>query len=258
MLGLALEGGAARGAYHIGVVKALMENGYEFDGFVGTSIGAINAAMLAQGDMDVALEVWRNITMEQIFDVEEQHILDVIEHGELWFNKEYHGKLRRAALKVIKGGGVDTAKIEALLSKYIDERKLRDSGKDFGLVTVAANRLKPYELMLDDIPQGELVDFVMASASIPGFRPKVIDEKKFLDGGIYNNCPVNLLLRNGYDRIIAIRTMAPGIVRKLDSEENVTVISPSVNLGNIMLFTQKNCEAGMAAGYNDGLRAQVL
>ena len=63
MRGLALEGGGAKGAYHIGVMKALTEKSYVFDGFVGTSIGAINAAMLAQSDFDAALDLWMSISI---------------------------------------------------------------------------------------------------------------------------------------------------------------------------------------------------
>ena len=79
MRGLALEGGGARGAYQIGVVKALIENGYEFDGFVGTSIGAINAAILAQGDFDKALGLWTDISIEKIFDEDEQPLLQMVD-----------------------------------------------------------------------------------------------------------------------------------------------------------------------------------
>jgi NTE family protein len=75
MRGLVLEGGGARGAYQIGVVKALFEHGLDFDGYVGTSIGSINAAMLAQGDFDKALELWKSISMEQIFYEDELPIL---------------------------------------------------------------------------------------------------------------------------------------------------------------------------------------
>ena len=49
MLGLALEGGGAKGAYEIGAYRALTELGYHFDVICGVSIGAINAALLAQG-----------------------------------------------------------------------------------------------------------------------------------------------------------------------------------------------------------------
>ena len=44
MIGLVLEGGGAKGAYHIGAYRALSELGIQIDGVVGTSIGAINAA----------------------------------------------------------------------------------------------------------------------------------------------------------------------------------------------------------------------
>lgn len=53
MKGLALEGGGVKGAYHIGVMTALREMGLaDFDGYVGTSIGAINAAMFCAGDWE--------------------------------------------------------------------------------------------------------------------------------------------------------------------------------------------------------------
>lgn len=53
MLGLVLEGGGARGAFQIGAFQALNEKGFRFDGIVGTSIGAINGALLAQGDFEL-------------------------------------------------------------------------------------------------------------------------------------------------------------------------------------------------------------
>ncbi|MGN1096989.1 MAG: patatin-like phospholipase family protein [Christensenellales bacterium] len=55
-IGLALEGGGAKGAYHVGVVTALYESGYSFDAVVGTSIGALNAAILAQDGLEVLKE----------------------------------------------------------------------------------------------------------------------------------------------------------------------------------------------------------
>lgn len=255
MLGLALEGGGAKGAYHIGVMKAYLENGYVFDGFVGTSIGAINAAMLAQDDFDKALELWMNISMEQLFDVDEQYILQLANLGELRLDRNMPSNIKKAVAKIIGGRGVNTAKMKALLESYIDEEKIRKSGKDFGLVTVSVNELKPYELMLEDIPPGGLVHYVMASASFPGFQPETIEEKMFLDGGLYNNCPVNLLTERGYGKIIAVRTSAPRIPRKTDGSAEITFITPSESLGNTLLFTQKSSEANIRLGYYDGLRS---
>ena len=253
MRGLALEGGGARGAYHIGVVKAYMESGYEFDGFVGSSVGAINAAMLAQGDFDKALELWENISMEQVFDADAQcifHCMDVFEFRQI---KKTLSKMWKALARIIRGRGVNTSKIRSFIESYIDEDKIRRSGKDFGLVTVSVDGLKPYELMLDDIPQGKLVDYIMASASFPGFRPETIEGKRFIDGAFYNSCPVNLLIGKGYKKIIAVRTNAPGVFRKIDGEANVMTITPSKNLGNMMSFSHDHSEANIGLGYLDGL-----
>ena len=67
--GLALEGGGARGAYQIGAYKALVENGFKFDAIVGTSIGAINAAIICQGGIELLEELWNKID-STIFDID--------------------------------------------------------------------------------------------------------------------------------------------------------------------------------------------
>ena len=69
---LVLNGGGSRGAYEIGAWQALDELGVRFDGVYGTSIGALNAALFAQGDLDGAVELWSNITVSQIMAVEDE------------------------------------------------------------------------------------------------------------------------------------------------------------------------------------------
>ncbi|MCL2034204.1 MAG: patatin-like phospholipase family protein [Oscillospiraceae bacterium] len=254
MRGLALEGGGARGAYHIGVVKALMEHGYEFDGFVGTSIGAINAAILAQGDFQRALDLWTGISIEKIFDEDERPLLQLIDAKSLKADLDLVSSSKRKALKkIIDGRGISTDKMQKILDEIIDEDKIRSSGKDYGLVTISLSERKPYELMLEDIPYGQFFNYVMASASFPGFKPELIEEKKFLDGAFYDNCPYHLLIQKGYDEVIAIRTNARGVFKKVD-DEKVKVIVPRDDLGSIMLFMPDNCAEKIKLGYHDGLR----
>jgi len=253
MRGLALEAGGARGAYHIGAVRAFLEHGFEFDGFVGTSIGAINAAMFAQGDFEKAWELWETISVEQVFDVDVQHIFYLSNLRNLRSDKDALSDIVNAFAMIVKGRGVNTSKIKAFLESYIDEDKVRGSGKDFGLVTVSIDERRPYELMLDDIPEGFLVDYIMASASLPGFQAKAIGERRFIDGALYNSCPVNLLSERGYDEIVAVRTYAPGFFRRIDCSSNVTVVAPSGNLGNILSFSRSNSESCIRLGYQDGL-----
>ncbi|MCL2405176.1 MAG: patatin-like phospholipase family protein [Defluviitaleaceae bacterium] len=253
--GLALEGGGAKGAYHIGVVKAFVEKGYDFDGYVGTSIGAVNAAKLAQGEFDKALELWMNISPDQIFMTEEQPLLQLADIKSMSLNAELVSGVRGALSRVIGSKGVSTERMQEFLHKHIDEDKVRVSGKDFGLVTLSLSERKPYELMLDDIPYGKLINYIMASASFPGFSAVTIDGKKYIDGGFYNNCPVNLLDKLGYDEIIAIRVGAPGVVnRKINTMKNVKLISPSESLGRLMQFSPDSSAASIRLGYFDGLR----
>ena len=253
MRGLVLEGGGARGAYQIGVVKALYEKGYRFDGFVGTSIGSINAAMLAQDDFDKALELWMNISMEQVFLEDDLPILKLADIKDIKPKLKHLLKEGRNILaKIVHNRGIHTERMKSLLGKYIDEEKIRKSGKDYGLVAFSVSERKAYELMLDEIPNGQLVNYIMASSSVPGFHLETIEGNTFIDGGVYNNCPSNLLIERGYDEIIAVRITKIHSLHWTD-DFKVKTISPSKDLGNILLFTPENCAAKIELGYNDGL-----
>ena len=253
--GFAFEGGGARGAYHIGIAKAFFEKGYEFDGFVGTSIGAINAAMLAQGDFEKALELWQNISPDNIFMDEDKPLLQLADLKDVELNADFISEIKDALSKVIGSKGIRTEKMFDFLNQYIDENKLRASGKDFGLVTISLTELKPYQLMLADIPQGKLVEYLMASASLPVFSAVIIDGEKFLDGSFYNNCPVNLLDSQGYDEIIAVRVGSRGLgFSKIDKMKNVKLISAKEDLGRMMLFSANVSAVNIKYGYFDGMR----
>ena len=68
---LVLSGGGSRGAYECGAWQALRELNIRLDAVYGTSIGAINAALVAQGDLDVAVKLWETIRLNQIVSTEE-------------------------------------------------------------------------------------------------------------------------------------------------------------------------------------------
>ena len=68
---LVLSGGGSRGAYECGAWQALRELNIRLDGVYGTSIGALNAALVAQDDFEAALDLWNNISIRQIVAVDE-------------------------------------------------------------------------------------------------------------------------------------------------------------------------------------------
>lgn len=249
MIGVALEGGGALGAYHIGAIKALNQHGCKFDGYVGTSIGAINAAVLAQGDFDALEAQWRDISTEQLFSEPIARLLSLSEHPLISGPGIDLPKFIQAVRR-----GVDTTKMKAFIRALLDEDKLRSSGVDFGLVTVRLSGLRPREMWLSDIPYGQLVEWIMASASFPGFQPEVIEGETYVDGGLRNNCPINLLTDRGYERVYAIRTFGPGLFHMPQTSAEVTLIAPTKRLGNVMLFEGEQSRRNMMLGYLDARR----
>ena len=76
--GLALEGGGAKGAYQIGAWKALREAGIRFSAVSGTSVGALNGAMIVMDDLQKAEDVWNNIHFSQVMDVDDEEMRRLI------------------------------------------------------------------------------------------------------------------------------------------------------------------------------------
>lgn len=252
MLGLALEGGGAKGAYHMGAVKAYREEGYVFDGVAGTSIGAINGAMIAQGDFDAAYRMWENMDNSLLFDIEEMQMEKILNRHFDWDSLSF---LKDRIRAIIENRGLDTSKIRGILNQIIDEEKLRQSKVDLGIVTVSLSDLEPVELFKEDIPQGKLVDYIMASANVPIFKIEPIDGKYFIDGAFYDNCPINLLVRKGYKDIIAVRTLGLGLHRKVEDEGvNLTTLIPSENLGTVLNFDNSVIQVNLKMGYFDAMR----
>lgn len=253
MKGLVLEGGGAKGSFHVGVLKALFERGYEFQGVAGTSIGAINGALVAQGDFDKLYDLWYTATPSLLFDFDENMVDRILEKN---LDKSVYKYIFQTARAVMSSKGVSLDKAKELLDKLVDEKKLRDSSIDFCLVTVEQeDDWKPLELFKKDIPQGEIKDYILTSAYLPIFNRARVGGKMFMDGGMYDNCPVNPLIHNGFDEIIAIRTGARMPSQKvIDRSVKVSYIDPSEPLGKLLDFRTDKIRYNIQLGYYDGLR----
>ncbi|KAB3531153.1 patatin-like phospholipase family protein [Alkaliphilus serpentinus] len=252
MLGLTLEGGGAKGAYHIGAWRAFRELGIEFDGITGTSVGALNGALMIQDDFDTAWDIWYNINPGDVMKVDEKTI-ELI--GEYQITTEHLNILYDEFKRVIKGSGIDITPLELMIKRNLKEDKLRSSKKDFGFVTVCLTDRKPLEIFKEDVPYGKMAEYLMASANLPIFKGKKIEGKSFLDGGFYDNLPMEMLYRRGYKKIIAVRVMAMGRVRRLkyDDLEIINII-PNRKLGLMLEFTKERSRTNMALGYLDTMK----
>lgn len=253
MRGLALEGGGAKGAYQAGAIKALNKRGIKFDGVAGTSIGAINAACYASGNFEAMYRVWLTADCEKLFGFETK-IVDAFDNREI--TKDNVKKGLEAIIKIIKNRGIDITNIRKILEKNINEKKLRNSKVDFGLITVRIKDLKPIKITKKDIPEGKLIDYIIASAYLPCFKfQRIIDDNFYFDGGIYNNCPIDMFIENGYDEIYVIKAWE-GVKVKYTKKPGVKVIviGSKEKLGSILSFSPRHAKRKMNLGYYDTIK----
>ncbi|MBU5336529.1 patatin-like phospholipase family protein [Intestinibacter bartlettii] len=255
MKGLVLEGGGTKGAYQLGAYKALKELGIEFDGIVGTSIGALNAAFLVQGDFETMQDIWLNRDYRSFMDIEEDFY-------EKYKNVEFKAKDINVVINLMnkarKNEGIDITPLKNLLKENIDEEKIRKSSKDFGLVTVYLDKkIVPQHLMKEDIPEGKLVDYLIASSSLPIFQLEKFEDKRYLDGFLSDNTPVGLLANKGYDDIIVIRLsndVAGDKNLQKYADLKLTVIKPSMVLGGSLNKDKDHMEKLAKLGYMDTMK----
>ena len=260
---LVLAGGGAKGAYEIGAWKALRELNIKINAVCGASVGALNAAIIAQDDYELGVKIWSEMTIDKVVDVPD----GMLKAGRPKFSLKNLSRIGDMHLN-IKNLGLDPAPLHNLLKSEIKEDKIRRSGIDLGIVTVKIDNFSPCEIFLDDMPFGTLPDYLLASASFPAFKRAEINGKQFADGGMYDNIPHAMMKNRGYRRIIIIDISGLGANKKPDIiGTDTTYIKNTVPLGKILDFNPDNALKAIDAGYldtmkvfekNDGIKYFIL
>lgn len=249
--GLILAGGGAKGAYQMGAWQAMRELRINFCAVAGVSIGAVNGALIAADDFDAALKLWNNVTIEKGVRLN----TELKDPENLFSHKNYTALLK----ELIKNGGIDASPMKEYLGEFIDEKAVRQSNIPFGLVTYQLSGLKPLEIFADEIPQGELIDYILASAKFPGVSNIGPEGEWFLDGGAYDNAPVSMLRKRGLNRLIVVDISSiKGYAHRMDiSCSQVIYIRPYdiEDLGASFDFDEDLIEKRIKLGYFDTRKA---
>ncbi len=122
-------------------------------------------------------------------------------------------------------------------------------------MTFEVKRRKGRELYKERIPEGQMMDYIMASAAYPGLKRPEIDGKTFLDGGLYDNVPVKMLLRRHPDNIVVVNIGDTELPADLDPSLNLYYIRPQDSLGKAFAFCPETAESKMEMGWYDTRRA---
>ena len=249
--GLVLEGGGAKGAYQIGAWKALKEANIRIKGIAGTSVGALNGALICMGDLEKAESLWENISYSQIMSVDDKIMEDIFKQK----------KISRDALKdmmdYISDGGVDITPLKELIAECVDEEKIQNSPIDLYIHTFSVDEMRELNVDLKEIEPELIKDFLLASSYIfPIFKSEKLHGKTYIDGGAINNVPVDTLIEKEYKDIIIVRIFGIGREKKVKIPEDTTIytIAPTVSLGSILDFNPKKSKMHLKRGYFDTMR----
>ena len=241
MRAIVLSGGGSKGSYQIGVWKALRKLNIKYDIVTGTSVGALNGALMTQNSYFKAKRLWNNLTMKKIFkDIDETDSLKVYKT----YSKNF-----------LINKGTDVKGLEEIIDDLFNPNRFYNSKINFGLITFNSTTKKPTIIEKKDIPKNKLLDYLIASsACYPVISKKEIDGNKYIDGGYYDNLPINFASKLGADEIIAVDLHAPGIKRITKKNVKVIKISPNNKLSNFMIFDKYESRRNMKYGYNDTMK----
>lgn len=211
-IGLVLSGGGARGAAHVGVIRALEEMRIPVDAVAGTSMGAVVGGLYAAGLSGTEIEqAFRALDWQEL-------LRDRAPRRELVFRRKQddRGILAKGSLGVERGGGVvlPLGLVQGQkITQALRAATLRVADvEDFDRLPI------PFRALATDLETGEpvvlrsgdLATVLRASMSAPGLlAPVEIGGRMLVDGGLVDNLPVSLAREMGVDVLIAVDVSFP-------------------------------------------------
>ena len=240
--GLVLAGGGGKGAYQTGVFRALAEK--KVDDYItavsGASVGALNLALFAMKDINVAENVWKNISPEKFLDIEP----DMIDMKE--------GFMSREGLLQIISDYIDLDMVSTSdMSLYAATTEYDENGMGDG---------KSRYFSLNYRSRKEITDILLASSALPAiYEPVCIDGKIHRDGGLRDNLPVAPLYAEGIRHFIVVG-LSVGTQINYDRFEDAefVFIKPKYSIGEFvdgtLDFTAEGAKKRMEIGYIDAIR----
>lgn len=261
-IGLVFTGGGGKGAYQIGVWKALKEFGVDksISAISGTSVGALNAALFVQGDYKKAEELWLNISHDQILTINHDLILNRITNS-LGFRLE--NIIKPYINKLVGHGWFTRDGLRSLIKKNIDLSGVSNSDIPFFATCFKAQDLSAKYFEINHLEPETIIKVLLASSALPFiFDSEVIDGVGYFDGGIplpkADNIPIKPLYDIGCDLIIVVHLKRTDIINHHQfNKAKIIEIFPSEYQGGLFKgtldFSSTGSNLRINQGYNDTL-----
>jgi NTE family protein len=240
---LVMSGGGVKGAYQLGVLrKWLLEDRIEYDVYSGVSVGALNAAVLAQVPYGDPVASYNKLAA----------IWDDVDNSNIRKDWKFFGKL--AALW--KGHVYNSEPLQEWVQRDVDAEALRTSGKKL-LVGATSLDTGEYKVAREDTP--DIWKWVYSSAAFPlFFEEGLMDSNLWVDGGVRNVTPLSEVIRLGVDEIDVILAANPHQTRPWDPKGKaiwqkafriLDIVMTEITLTDLHAVGLKNDLARLGAGY---------
>lgn len=251
-IGLVLSGGGGKGPYEIGVWRAMEQLGLAKDivAVSGTSVGALNAALFAQGDLAKAEKAWMSMSPSDILHIDLEHILKYLIKRGLKPSPAFIVTITQITMH-----GIFSRKgLLRIIQDYLDEDIIKQKGMPCYVCATRLPLFKTEYFSLQDYPQETIEDILLASSAIPAIFPtQDVDGKSYLDGFIKDNTPIKPVADEGCNIIIAVMLSRSDLL-PVDDFPNCKIIPiyPQKSTGLALNFN--NAEEKMQNGYDDAMR----
>lgn len=243
-VGLVFAGGGGRGAYEIGAWKALKKLGIDKHvvAVSGTSIGALNAALFIQGDLDVAEDVWNNISVQKILPMDSLEFFFKARMLSLGIRTLTF--VKKHVPKLLEQGKLSRDGVLEILNKHIYIEKIQESKIPCYVCCTEVPCLKSKYFNIQDYNEETIKSILLASSAIPSiFECEELETRKYLDGGLMDNVPVQPVYGAGCNIIFIIhlsknervdRRMFPNakIIEIVPTEIDESVVDGTLNFAN--------------------------
>lgn len=249
---LILAGGGGKGAYEIGVWKAMRELGTDkkIRAVSGASVGGLNGALFVQGDYDRAERIWLTLTAEKILSPGKAALMEelkaVVEKGPVMDIES-----------MVKEGIFSRDGLVQIIRQELDVNKI--AGRQIPCYLACYNvteNLMDY-INLTGMKQNDMETILLATSALPGiFGPVRFGKSLYLDGGLKDNVPVRPLYNAGYRDFLVVHLSQRSVVDETGFPgASMIQIIPSQDQGDFVTgtldFSAEGARRRMEQGYYD-------
>lgn len=255
-VGLVLAGGGSRGAYQIGVWKALTELGIDkhIQVISGTSIGALNTILFLQGDLKKAEDIWSEITKDKILPMDDKEL--VLKRILFNLGAKNISFIKKYIPKVVKAGTISREGLDEILENVDISVITKSKVKVYAACTIIPE-LKAEYFKLNDRSVEDIKKIIHATSAVPMiYDSQIIENINYLDGAITDNVPIQPVYGEGCNIIIVVHLSNDSLVDTcMFPNTNIIEIVPSdmcgLDLKETLDFDINMIKKRMTNGYKD-------